>query len=292
MKVKGPRTPKESLTWRLRQVAAGLSRSERRVARALLATNLRAARGTVASLAEEAGVSTPSVLRFASKLGFSGFPALQEAVELEFSQRISSPAMQLDRPMKGMDAAAFLSRSKQRIISGVESTFEAINDREFDKAAELLRNPRKNIYVVGGRFSRLFAEYLTWRLYHIRPDVRSAGSTSLALSMHEELPSIGRSTVVVTFDFRRYQADTIEFTRKAVDQGATLIAITDTWMSPISDFASIVLPIDVEAPWGHDSFLNGAMLVELLFGRMLSESDEDALSRIKVLEAHQSGLLG
>lgn len=282
---------KSALTLRLRQLTSGLSISERRVARVLLATNLRAAKGTVATLASEAGVSGPTVLRFVAKIGFDGFAAFQEAAELEFSQRISSPAMQLDQPMKGMEAAAFLAEARKQMIAGVEATFDAINLREFEKACELLRNPRRDIYVLGGQLSQIFAEYLTRRLYQVRSDVRSAGATSLVISKEEELLSLTKSSVVVAFDFRRYQASTIELARGATARGATLIAVTDTWISPMADFASIVLPIHLEAPWGHDSFANAGVLVEVLFGRILSESDDDALQRIKLLDAQQKGLL-
>lgn len=285
-------SPQDTLMWRLRQDAAGMTRSERRVARTLLRTNLRAARGTLATLAGEADVSAPSVLRFISRLGFEGFSAFQQAVENEFAQRISSPAMQLSsRTMTGMDASAFLSEAHRQVVASIDATFEAISAKDFDRAAGLLRNPKRNIYILGGRFSRLFAEYLTWRLYQLRIDVRSAGATSLVLTKEEELPEIGRSTILVAFDFRRYQTDVIEFARTAVEQGALLIVITDTWMSPMVDFASVVLPVHIEAPWGQDSFANGAMLIELLFGRVLSECDDDAFSRMRVLEGHQRGML-
>lgn len=282
----------DSIMWRLRQDAAGMTRSERRVARALLRTNLRAARGTLAMLASEADVSAPSVLRFISRLGFEGFATFQQAVEIEFTERVSSPAKQLDsRKMTGLDANAFLAEAHKQLVASIDATFEAISGKDFDRAAALLRNPKRNIYILGGRFSRLFAEYLTWRLYQLRVDVRAAGTTSIVLTKEEELPEIGRSTVLVAFDFRRYQMDVIEFARAAVEQGAILIVITDTWMSPMVDFASVVLPVHIESPWGQDSFANGAVLIELLFGRILSECDDEAFSRLRVLEGHQRGML-
>lgn len=269
-----------------------MTRSERRVARALLRTNLRAARGTLATLASEADVSAPSALRFISRLGFEGFSAFQQAVDKEFAQRTSSPAMQLgNRTMSGMDANSFLDEAHRQVVAGIDATFEAISAKDFDRAANLLCNPKRNIYILGGRFSRLFAEYLTWRLYQLRTDVRAAGTTSLVLTKEEELPEIGRSTVLVAFDFRRYQTDVIDFARTAVEQGALLIVITDTWMSPMVDFASVVLPIHIETPWGQDSFANGAMLIEVLFGRILSECDDEAFSRMRILEGHQRGML-
>jgi DNA-binding MurR/RpiR family transcriptional regulator len=281
----------QSLAWRLRQMAAGLSKAERRIARVLLSTNMKHAQDTVASLASRANVSGPTVLRLVGKLGFDSYPSFQAVAQTEFNQRICSPTKQVDQKMRGLEIGAFLAAAHQQFAAGLDAAFDAWAESEIDKVIKLLSDESRTIYVVGGRFTRLFAEYLGGRLFQLRADVRTVGSTSLIISKDEDLVSIGRSSVVVVFDLRRYQTDTIEWARKAADQGSAVILITDTWLSPIADFATVVLPVHIETLWGCDSFAHCAILVELLFGRMLSESGPAALDRMKRIESHQSGMM-
>ena len=68
-----------------------LTPTERRIARVVLDDPTRLAFGTVADLAEGAKTSHPSVVRFATKLGFDGYSALQSWVQDGVSRQLSSP---------------------------------------------------------------------------------------------------------------------------------------------------------------------------------------------------------
>jgi DNA-binding MurR/RpiR family transcriptional regulator len=280
-----------TMAWKLRQAAAGLSKADRRVARALLSTNLKSGLDSVAALAAASNVSGPSVLRFVAKLGFASYPDFQEALRSEFSQRTSSPRTQLERGRKTPDAKHFLETARAQLVDSLLSTFDAMHQPDFDRAAKLLSDRKRQVFVLGGRFTRIFAEYLVGRLYQIRPNVRTLGGQSVLIPKEEELPFLPASSVLVVFDLRRYQTDTIAFAREASKRGVSVILVTDTWLSPIADFATIVIPVHVDAPWNHDSFANCAVVVELIFGRILSEGHAEVFERIKLLESHQMGMM-
>jgi DNA-binding MurR/RpiR family transcriptional regulator len=284
--------PKNTIAWKLRQAAASLSKAERRIARVLLSTNLRGGLASVAALGREAQASGPSVLRFVAKLGFESYPAFQEAVRGEVSERTQSPRVQAARRKGQASDKEFLGRAKRQMLESLAATFDAIPQEDFRRAVRLLGDRGRQIVVTGGRFTQLFAEYLVGRLYQLRPNVRAAGSLSMLVSREEELPWLPQSAVLVVFDLRRYQLNTIEYARAAANRGVTVILITDTWLSPIADFAAIVLPLHVETSWNYDSFANCAMLAELLFGRILETAGAAAMERISLLESHQNGLLG
>jgi DNA-binding MurR/RpiR family transcriptional regulator len=281
-----------AVAWKLRQAAASLSKAERRIARVLLSTNLRGGLTSVADLGRAAQTSGPSVLRFVAKLGFESYPAFQQAVRAEVSERTQSPRAQAARRRGQVSDKEFLERAKKQMLESLAATFEAIPQEDFRRAVRLLGDRGRQIVVTGGRFTRLFAEYLVGRLYQLRPNVHAAGSLSMLVARDEELPWLPRSAVLVVFDVRRYQVDTIEYAREASKRGVTVILITDTWLSPIADFATIVLPAHVETHWNYDSFANCAMLVEVLFGRILENAGAGATERITLLESHQTGLLG
>ena len=79
------------------QRTAELTPAERRVARTLFASNLMAGFDTVAGLAARTGVSGPTVLRFAGKIGFAGYAEFQRALECDVAARIDSPLRLYDR---------------------------------------------------------------------------------------------------------------------------------------------------------------------------------------------------
>jgi DNA-binding MurR/RpiR family transcriptional regulator len=285
------RSREQTLGQKLRQVAAALTKAERRVARVLLSSNLKAGLQTVAGLATQAQVSGPTVLRFVTSLGFESFPAFQQAVRIEVPQRVKSPAAQFHQRLKGQSKDAFMAAVREAMTLSINSTLDALLTNDFDKVIKLLSDKRRQVFVLGGRFTQLFANYLAGRLYQLRPGVRTLGSSSTVISNNEELLSLRRTSVLFVFDLRRYQLETIELAREAEKRGAAVILVTDTWLSPIADFATVVLTVPVDTPWGYDSFANCAVLIEVLFGRILSESNVSTLERIKDLEGHQPGVM-
>ena len=76
---------------KMRGLAASLTGAERKLSHALQADYPMRGLVSMPEFARIAGVSTPSVLRFAKKLGYSGFPAFQAALRLELSAQLSNP---------------------------------------------------------------------------------------------------------------------------------------------------------------------------------------------------------
>ena len=81
---------------RLTDGAITFTRSELKIVRQLLSNYPAAGLNTVAHLAAAAGVSNPTVVRFANTLGFEGYPEFQKALLSEVQERMSSPLSMLD----------------------------------------------------------------------------------------------------------------------------------------------------------------------------------------------------
>ncbi|HEY0403236.1 MAG TPA: MurR/RpiR family transcriptional regulator, partial [Blastococcus sp.] len=141
---------------------AGLSSfspQERRVARVLLADYPRAALGTSAELAAAAGVSPPTVVRFARSLGHSGFPALQQALLDELSERVASPLSLYEDTRAHRAEGHWLDLGVQVATASIAQSLTAIPKAELDAAVTLLADPRMRITAMGGRFSGYLAGY-------------------------------------------------------------------------------------------------------------------------------------
>jgi DNA-binding MurR/RpiR family transcriptional regulator len=265
---------------------AGLSSfspQERRVARVLLADYPRAALGTSAELAAAAGVSSPTVVRFARTLGYGGYPALQQALLDELSERGASPLSLYDSTRANRRDGHWLDAGVRVAIQSIEQSLTSIPRAELDAAVTLLADPKMRITVLGGRFSGYIASYLALHLRQLRPQV-STPEQSQAIDAADVIDA-DRRDVVVVYDFRRYQRRTVERATRLADAGAHVICITDEWLSPVAQVAEVVLPTSVRSPGPFDSAAAAFVLTELLVDAVLDRLGPGAVQRMHLWEA-------
>lgn len=271
---------------RVRTSLPALTPAGRTIARELLSDYPRAGLETISRLAQRADVSAPTVLRFVTSIGYEGFSDFQEQLRRELGERTRSPLQQYDQarslPEQPEEGPASGQKTVEKVLAeGLLDTFAAIPPESFDQAAELLCHPKRRIITIGGRFSSVLAQYLELHLQLLRPGVETIPDRGLARSAL--LTDIGKQHVVVAYDFRRHEEDTIAFGLAAQTQGASLIVFTDPWMSPLAGPAKVVFPCSVASPSPFDAF-TGAMAVTdaLITGvaRRLGDTPLARLSRI------------
>lgn len=267
---------------RLLDPGLALTPAERKLARAILVNYPVTGLGTVASLAGRAKVSDPTVVRFTSKLGFASFPSFQEALLSEVEERLRSPLMLTSRQPVGAE-----THPSQAYAQGIVDVLAAGEGRtqpgEFDRAVEAIIACKGRVLLIGGRFSGFLAGILQAHLRQLR-----AGTvlvTGAASDQIDQLVDIGARDLLVVFDYRRYQADVVEFARQARGRGARVLLFTDHWGSPITSCADIVLAADVEAPSLFDTMVPALVQLEALVSAMADRQGPIALRRIEAFEA-------
>ena len=271
----------------IHQRTADLSPAERRVARTLFASNLMAGFDTVAGLAARSGVSGPTVLRFANKIGFAGYTEFQRALERDVAARIDSPLRLYGRSPSEQRRDHLLDIAGESFAHSVEATFVNLPRAEFDAVVDLLADRRRTVYTSGGRFTQALAEMLHAHLYQLRPRARLIGYTPQGRA--DALLDVSRRDVVVIFDVRRYQKDTIALAEAAKKQGATIALITDPWLSPIADLADHVLTVEVDAPSPYDTLVPCIALLEALVAGIVGRLGDATRQRISTLEHLRKG---
>ena len=259
-----------------------LTAAERRLTAVLQGDSLVAGLQSVTRLAERAGVSTPTVIRLARKLGFDGFPALQDAIREEVAQRIRSPLAKLGPVDPGGGGDHVVARFAAAAATNVSRTLERLDLAEFERAADLLADPDRSLHLLGGRITRSNAHYFWNHLQIIRPRVHLLDS-SPSVWPQALLDIDARSTLVV-FDIRRYEKALETLARLAVAQGARVVLFTDIWGSPIERSAEACLRAAVEAPSSWDSTLALNLLVEALIAEVQRRRPGSSAARIAALE--------
>lgn len=278
-----------SVAIRIQEAMESLPPSEKRVARALLAHYPAAGLETTGALAERAGVSGPTVIRLAGRLGFGGYKELQAALREEIqAAREASPVSLAHRagadPSSNLTAVAAAS-----FIADLEATVRAIPESEMRRAADLIAADRRGeVVFLGGRFSGVLAEYLQLHVRQMRGRTRHVRAVDDAAAI---LVGMTRDDTLVVFDFRRYQEDVIEFSRVAAARGVRVVLITDTWMSPISEVATVVLPVAIDSPSPFDSYVAAMAVVETIVAAVHRSLGPRAIERMSAWDTAMARLV-
>ncbi|WP_066685125.1 MurR/RpiR family transcriptional regulator [Sphingomonas sp. CCH18-H6] len=264
-----------------------LSTSERRVAQALFATNLVAGLDTIARLAERAQVSGPTVLRFASKAGYSSYPDFQDALRKDLEERVSSPLQLFESRAPKPARTGLVQSARDTFQQGLDRTFDRVIQSDFEAAVDLLADRSRTVYLAGGRFSHHLAEILWGHLFQLRANahILRAG----VLSPRDQLLDVKKRDVLVAYDLRRYQSDTVELAAIAKRARATIILFTDQWLSPIARQAHYVFSCDVEAPSPYDSLVPCLALTEAVIAGVTERCGDSGRGRVTNLERLRAG---
>ena len=257
--------------------------AERRVARTLLATYPTAGLESLPRLANDAGVTGPTVLRFVRKIGFDGYPDFQRSLRQEVQARTEGlPSLYRTRAASQGDD--LLRRSHEMFVRSLDATLASgsIED-ELAAVVPLLCDRKRRIWFVGGRFSQLVAAYLCLQLRMLRT----------RCAMIEEAPEarvldsleVARRDVVCLFDYRRYQADTVAVGRVAAAAGAVVVVFTDPWLSPAVEVARHVLISHADSASPFDSVLGAFALAEVIAAKVVAELGDVGRSRVGELES-------
>ncbi|UOQ61474.1 MurR/RpiR family transcriptional regulator [Leucobacter rhizosphaerae] len=278
------RESEDSVATRIRERMGECTPSERKVARALLATYPGAGFETVAGLAEIAGVSGATVVRFTTRLGYRGFPDFQRALRVELEQRGASPTALYERTSSARRSARGdrLADLAFAPAEDLKTTFAGLSEHDFNTTLDALAAPRNRIWIVGGRYSGFLAQYLAASLQQLRSGVRMV--PEMASLRAAALTDFDAKDVLIAFDFRRYEAATRELVQLAKARRASVVVVTDQWLSPCAPDADAVLTSVASERGPFDSVVPVMAMIEALFEALLVRIGDPARDRIAHIE--------
>ena len=277
-----------ALTVRERLLHGGLalSKAEVKVARELLANYPAAGLSTISRLASRAGVSDPTVLRFAGRLGFASYGGLQEALLAEVEAHMRSPLTLVPGRGGARRPANVYEGFFAATLGQLESARRETPPEDLDAAVALLADPKARILCLGGRFSRFLAGILQRCLQHLRPGAELIDGT--AADLIDRLADTGPKDVLAVYDYRRYQADIVRFAEAAHQRGARVVLFTDRWKSPIAAFADVTLTVPIETRSPFDTMVTPLAQTEAVVAGLTAKlgtrwrERAEAIERVRV----------
>ena len=267
----GPRTSTLDL---VAAVGSALTPTDRRIAEAVLAEPTLLAFGKVSDLADHVGTSRPSIVRFATKLGFEGYTQLQQHVRSDLSHQLSRPSERIRSDGEKVVPA------RVAIDDAVASVFNALQGNRLGELVEPIVRA-ETIWVLSGETSQAGAHTLHSGLSMVRRGVRSLEEHSFG----SDLCDAGPRDAAVVFDFYRYRRPVATATKVLADAGATIVAITDSPLSPLVELADTWCQIEVPAIGPFDSSVSIVAMCELLVAAVAKDLHDDATDRIDRIEA-------
>lgn len=216
----------------------GFSKGQKQIARFILEHYDKAAFMTASRLGVTVGVSESTVVRFATELGYDGYPHLQRALQEMIRNKLTSvQRMEVagDR-MGGRDVLQTVLHADTDMI---RVTLDEIDHDAFQGAVDALMGA-KRIYILGVRSSSALASFLGFYFNLLFENVTLVHTNSVS-EIFEQVLRVGPGDVLFGISFPRYSKRTLSAMKYARDRGARVIALTDSQLSPLARVADHVL---------------------------------------------------
>ncbi len=259
----------------------GFSKGQRRIASYILEHYDEAAFMTAYRLGETVGVSESTVVRFATELGFSGYPQLQKAVQKLVRSKLTS-VQRVEVSRSRMRDDEVLESVMSYDMANIRQTLEEMPHEVFNEAVEALVNSR-HVYVFGAGSCRALAQFAAFYLKLLLPDIRLI-NTSNVTEVLEELYAIGEQDALLVVSFPRYSSRSVKAAHFAHSRGAKVIAVTDSILSPVAELSSSLLLAHSDLPTVVDSLAAPLSVINALLVAISLKRANENRERLTELE--------
>lgn len=257
------------------------SKGQKRIGSFILAHYDKAAFMTAAKLGESVGVSESTVVRFATELGYSGYPELQHGLQEMIRNRLTT-VQRIEMANDRIQSEDVLTKVLNMDIDKIRRTLEDTDKDNFNRVADTIC-AAKNIYILGVRSSASLASFMSFYFFKIFKYVRNI-ATSSASEVFEQMINIGPEDVLIVITFPRYSKRTINAAKFAHESGATVIAITDSHSAPVIRYCDEVLFARSDMASFADSLVAPLSLIDALIVAIGIRKKEEVSNTFTQLE--------
>lgn len=270
--------PRENIVNTFRELSAELQRAAEfslQNTNQLVVLSMRA-------FAAEAGVKPATLLRLAQRLGYNGWGELKDAFIDEL----------------GLRNDTYVSKAEKLIAKGTqpqlyEEVFQAHqanlaftqneNHQAMEQAVSLL-DAAENVYICGFRasFPIAWSLFYVYRLFNRQVSLIDGLASNIEVFTRE----LTAQDCLLLTSFAPYSRESLDVLRAAQQAGATIVAITDSPVSPLAQAADCTLQFSTDSPSFFPSVVSGMGLAECLLAMLVARHGRDAVSKIENAERY------
>ena len=214
------------------------SKGQKRLASYIIDNYDKAAFMTASILGKTVGVSESTVVRFAIELGFDGYPSMQKSLQEAVINRLTS-AHRFEIANNQIDEQDVVSTVLDADANSLRQTAETINRIDFAAAVHAILKA-KRIYLIGVRSAAVLANFAGYYFNYMFSDIHTI-TTSGGEEMFEKLVNLETGDVVLAFGFSQFSSATIKGMQYCRSVGATVIAVTNSYSSPMAQCCDYLL---------------------------------------------------
>jgi DNA-binding MurR/RpiR family transcriptional regulator len=234
--------------------------------------------------AKSAGVSAPTMVRLARALGFGDYTTFrrpfQEALagrSIDFGRRATA----LQSAPEGARLARLAESLGRSQVEDVQSVLQLNTHSQIEAVVDAISGARR-VGFLGVRASFAVAYHFRYAYNLIaRNGVLFDG---LAGTVLDQADALGRGDALVAISQAPYSAPTVEAVDAAAARGVTIIALTDSVVSPLARRAKHALRFRADSVSFFHSMLAPMALVELLLARLVAKGGKAVLKRLDEVE--------
>ncbi|HKS63393.1 MAG TPA: MurR/RpiR family transcriptional regulator [Xanthobacteraceae bacterium] len=231
-------------------------------------------------VASDAGVSPTTMVRLAADLGFTTYNEFRNAfrdkiVRTGAEQYATNASRALANEPDGSDAV--FEQARLRAAASIESLFSTVSSADVVRAANTLHGASK-VYVIGMRsmYSATFYFDYVLRTFN-RKSILVEDRVGMLI---EEIGEISSSDVLLVISFEPYVVTAVKAVEYAAGAGASVIAITDSRLSPVAVRANQALIVPTSSVHFYQSLAPTMTLLEMILACMLKKAGKRAVDRI------------
>ena len=273
---------KKDLAQLIEENMPSFSKGKRRIADAVLTEYDKVAYMTAAKLSEMVGVSESTVVRFAIDLGFEGYPEFQHAVQ-ELVRTKLTPNQRIRITEERLSGADPIGNVLTSDIEKIKYTLQTVDRSAFSASVDAIVSA-KDVYLFGVRSSAFLAGFFNFNLSMIQDNVRLVQPTSSS-EVFEQILGIGEKDVLFAISFPRYSAKVVNAVKYARKQNATVIALTDSALSPLAEHANYLLTAQSDMASFVDTLVAPLSVIDALLVSVTQKRGGEVRERFDRLES-------
>ena len=236
---------------------------------------------TAEKLGKVVGVSESTVVRFATHLGYRGYPEFKKALEELVRNKLNS-IQRMEVTYGRISQSKILETVLQSDAEKIKSTLDQIDQNAFEAALDIILNA-KHIYIVGIRSCASLASFMAF-YFNLMFDNVHLLHTSSSSELFEQMVRISEEDVIIGISFPRYSMRTLKAMEFANNRNAKVITLTDSVHSPMNLYSSCNLIAKSDMASIVDSLVAPLSVINALVVALCMRKQNEVAETLETLE--------